>query len=84
MRELKEISEQERKAVLEEVGMGKIKHAAKNFLISDSITLLVKWAEAETWVRAEARDLGVSAESLRTIFLGYLKDCARLVIEEYH
>ena len=83
---MKEITEEERRNVLTEIGERTIRDALKGggILVFGKPSIMINWEEAEAWIKINTRDLNVPGESLRTIFLEHLKRRASEEIESYN
>lgn len=79
------ISEEQRKKVLEEVGMHTIRQAIEHegMLVSSASSITMDRHAATVWVKRRAHDFGVSAEVLESIVMGYLKQRAKEEIDKY-
>jgi|GEM_PF-4944761 len=79
------ITEEQKKKVLEEVGMHTIRQAIEHegMLVSSASSITMNRHAAIVWVKRQAPNFGVSAEVLESIVMGYLKERAKEEINKY-
>jgi len=85
MRDVREISEEEKQSVLSDVGMRTISHAVERegMLIFSPATMHINWSSAKTWAKMMSHEYSVTEDVLTAIIIEHLKARAMKEIQEY-